>query len=316
MCLMIKQTSDVEFDFADLQDFYKHNSDGIGVMYVEGGEVKVVKALPNNEHEAWAFYLAHVKGRDCVWHLRMKTHGTIVAEQSHPFEVIPGVYLAHNGVLAIGNAQDTSISDTQHYIAKYLKPMLEEAPGLIHNPGFQSLLSSHIGGGNRFALMDKDGIEVINEHHGTTYKGAWLSNTYAWSSPSNFGGFGKYQGSWGDLDDDGYFYPSTTANASYAKATSYKTIDEFSWIDEAVEYFFQILENGDLWTAYQELSWQEVDFLAESMTEAEFYDMCDDILNLALTDAEVIEYVRDEGGTPMDTAVLKDYDEHLAVGMI
>ena len=82
MCLMIKQTSDVEFDFADLQDFYKHNSDGIGVMYVEGGEVKVVKALPNNEHEAWAFYLEHVRGRDCVWHLRMKTHGTIVAEQS------------------------------------------------------------------------------------------------------------------------------------------------------------------------------------------------------------------------------------------
>jgi hypothetical protein len=35
--------------------------------------------------------------------------------------------------------------------------------------------------------MDKDGIEVINEHHGTTYKGAWLSNTYAWSSPSNIG---------------------------------------------------------------------------------------------------------------------------------
>ena len=177
MCLLHTHHADTEFDYNDIQDFYMHNQDGIGVMYVENGEVVVKKFLPKDSQEAWAIYQEHIKGRECATHWRMKTHGLIDMENCHPYHVVGNVYLMHNGVLSTGNDKDRTKSDTWHYARDYLAPLLLSNPSLIREPAFQKMLGAHIGQGNRFALMDEQGLVIINEHHGTTYKGAWLSNT-------------------------------------------------------------------------------------------------------------------------------------------
>jgi hypothetical protein len=89
----------------------------------------------------------------------------------------------HNGVLATGNKADITKSDTWHYIQDYLKPMLAGNPDFAFHPSFKALIEDHIGGSNKFVIMDNEGRQtVINQSSGVYWGGLWLSNTYAWTS--------------------------------------------------------------------------------------------------------------------------------------
>jgi hypothetical protein len=94
----------------------------------------------------------------------------------------------HNGILSTGNKANEKLSDTWHYINDYLKPMLAGNPDFAFHPAFKALVSDHIGGSNKFVLMDNEGRSVvINESAGVYWGGLWLSNTYAWSASSSAG---------------------------------------------------------------------------------------------------------------------------------
>lgn len=133
MCILIQQPKGHTFSNFWLKDFYKGNADGIGVMYAENGKLVVKKALPKSQEELIEFYRAHVQGKECFIHLRMRTHGDINLEQCHPYEIFGEesdypLYLMHNGVLKSGNAADTSKSDTWHYIKNIIRPALAADP--------------------------------------------------------------------------------------------------------------------------------------------------------------------------------------------
>ncbi|MDP3308279.1 hypothetical protein [Methylotenera sp.] len=66
-----------------------------------------------------------------------------------------------------------------------MRPMLLANPAFINHPAFATLVGDHIGGGNKFTLLDALGNMVtVNEDQGVRFNGAWLSNTYAWNSKS------------------------------------------------------------------------------------------------------------------------------------
>ena len=190
MCLLITQNKNSQkLSNEWLEDFYSSNSDGLGVMYAQDNELIVEKFLPKNAKDLAHFYKNHIAGRDCAYHFRMRTHGDIDLFNCHPYEVLNkkehglDLWLMHNGVLATGNTQDTSKSDTYHYIQNYLKPMLANNPHYFVEPSFSDLIGSHIGSSNKFVLMDNLGRRVtINEEAGVYWAGLWLSNTYAWSA--------------------------------------------------------------------------------------------------------------------------------------
>jgi len=187
MCLLVQQPKKTEFTEDFIKDVYSRNSDGFGVMYAEGGKVHVYKVLPTNADEMVDFYNQYAKGRDCIWHARMKTHGDIDFENCHPYRVTDDIWLAHNGVLSSGNAADHTKSDTWHFIKNVLKPALSHEPDLMLDPEWCRFIGNIIGGSNKFGLMRSDGeFSIINEKSGVNFVGAWLSNTYAWS-PSRFG---------------------------------------------------------------------------------------------------------------------------------
>jgi hypothetical protein len=124
----------------------------------------------------------------------MRTHGEINLDNCHPYEVLNraehgiDLWLMHNGILSTGNKANPKMSDTWHYIADYLRPMLAGNPDFAFHPAFEALISDHIGSSNKFVLMDNEGRQVvINESAGVYWGGLWLSNTYAWSAPNSAG---------------------------------------------------------------------------------------------------------------------------------
>lgn len=192
MCLLVTQSADTRLDDALLRGVYRKNSDGVGVMWAEDGALHYKKAMPQSEDEFVAFYHENIKGKNCAWHARMRTHGDINMENCHPYPVFGfeggdaehPMLLMHNGILSTGNTKDTTKSDTWHYIRDYLRPILADTPKLLLVPAFQKLVESHIGSGNKFVLMDYEGNTVtLNKSRGVEYNGAWFSNTYAWDYP-------------------------------------------------------------------------------------------------------------------------------------
>ena len=190
MCLLVTQTTISPVLSNDwLIDFHSSNSDGVGVMYSNDGELVIQKILPKNAQDFIEFYHSNIKGKNCAFHLRMKTHGDIDLENCHPYEVLNradhgiDLWLMHNGILSTGNKADTTKSDTWHYIRDYLRPMLIDNPEFAFHPSFSDIVGKHIGSTNKFVLMDNQGrLVTINQSAGVYWAGLWLSNTYAWSA--------------------------------------------------------------------------------------------------------------------------------------
>jgi hypothetical protein len=189
MCILIHHPANTTFSYEQLLDFYSKNPDGFGAIVKRGDSVEVIKSIGNMQ-EIEDLYNDQVAGNEAIIHFRMKTHGAIDIANCHPYEVVPGIWMAHNGILSTGNKEDPKMSDTWHYIQNFLKPMLQENPNLIFNPGFQDLIANHIGYSNKFAFMNQDGDSVIiNKSSGVVHDDVWYSNTYAWT-PYKFG-YGK-----------------------------------------------------------------------------------------------------------------------------
>jgi hypothetical protein len=193
MCLLVTQNQQSPALSREwLADFYDYNSDGVGVMYAKDGALIVEKILPVSADDFVQFYQNHIAGKNCAFHLRMRTHGDTDLTNCHPYEVLnqqehgTSLWLMHNGILSTGNKADTSKSDTWHYIRDYLRPMLAGNPDYAFTPAFSAIVGTHIGSSNKFVLMDEQGRQaVVNQTSGVYWSGLWLSNTYAWTaSPS------------------------------------------------------------------------------------------------------------------------------------
>ena len=192
MCLLVVQPASAPSLTQEwLEDFYSSNADGVGIMRSVDGELLIEKILPKNAQEFVEFYNNHIDGYDCAFHLRMKTHGNIDMENCHPYEVFNSaehgldVWLMHNGILGTGNAGDVTKSDTWHYIRDYLRPMLANNLDFAFTDAFAEIVGDHIGASNKFVIMDSTGrVQTVNQTSGVYWGGRWLSNTYAWASPT------------------------------------------------------------------------------------------------------------------------------------
>lgn len=186
MCILIHHPNDAVFTSGQLADFYAKNPDGFGAIVKNGNTVEVVKSI-GTLAEIEDLYFDQVACHEAVIHFRMKTHGEIDIANCHPYEVVPGIWMAHNGILRTGNAADPKMSDTWHYIQDYLKPLLQAHPELMTNEGFIKLVGDHIGTNNKFALMNQAGdVAIINRASGYDFWDVanekltvWYSNTYA-----------------------------------------------------------------------------------------------------------------------------------------
>jgi len=282
MCLLVTQTAGVVFDTALLEDIYGSNPDGIGVMY-PGPDDTVRKCVPTSFAEFRDFYHAHIAGRVCAWHARMRTHGDVDLTNCHPYEFeLPGgtAQLMHNGVLHSGNDADRSKSDTWHYIRDVLQPLLTAAPQLATTPAFVSLIEENIGRSNKFVLRMPDGEMVtFNAASGVRWERsdgvAWMSNTYAWDA-----GF--------------YLGYGTRRGATTAKLTAFSSL---------ANLFESDMDPAESWSAslinameHEGMNTDELDedvlALAYDYNPDQAEDLLDDAMYGIATEAEIHDWVK------------------------
>lgn len=170
---------------------WDRNPDGAGFMYPDGnGGLTIVKGLMswNAFKTAFSAHRKHMsthtdKGPkatvDVCVHFRIRSHGPINAEMTHPF-LIPHqghLAIAHNGILR-GLRDSDTVSDT----VVYIMDVLAKLPiGWQRNRPIRGLIERDIGPGNKFVIMDETGIRgILNRASGVTdaQTNVWWSNDY------------------------------------------------------------------------------------------------------------------------------------------
>lgn len=187
MCMLIQHSPKSHLTRDMLSNFLDCNPDGFGFMYGDGRKLHVIKLPTPDRKEVFHLYDTYIKGRAAVLHFRMRTHGDINDQNTHPYRVTDDVWMAHNGVLRTGNDANPAMSDTWHLIEGWIRPLLVESPGLLYTRQFQEMLGAFIGSSNKLAFADRKGrIVVINSTAGIVHANTWFSNSYAWD-PGRFG---------------------------------------------------------------------------------------------------------------------------------
>lgn len=187
MCIIIEKRGTDTIDKAWMRAFYASNRDGWGIMHQPhgGGPITVAKGF--GLEALWMEYVKLDKAQQsAVIHLRMATHGATTLELAHPFEVLPGLWLMHNGIIDAPDCPDEQ-SDTWSLVVNVLRPLIAHADdpqAFIRCPSFRYLLEAHMGSQNRIVLMDALGHVTFNDAAWHTLRtGMRVSNTYAWNPP-------------------------------------------------------------------------------------------------------------------------------------
>ena len=239
-----------------IKNFYSRNKDGYGVMYHIDGVLYTAKGV-GTEDDAVAFYKEHAgKGVDTIFHFRLKTHGAIETDQSHPYDVFENetyaVAMMHNGILSTGNAGDEDKSDTWHFIKDYLTPIANAHPDVLFNEAFIKLLGGFIGN-NRFVFMSNTGqIGYVNKAQGVMWGERWFSNTYAWDAAKagvvkpiptyqNYGTVSRRSYYYDDFDDASYI------GKAYVPPVKPKELDTSKPL---FELFGNTLDSTKYWNVY------------------------------------------------------------------
>jgi len=170
MCVIVIKPANFTLSTTDVRNMYARNSDGVGVMYAVNGAIRTAKALPMTAQEAVDFVALNAPHeRECVLHFRFATHGLPALENTHPFFILDGLALVHNGVLPFSQSDCGEGTDTELYIASYLRPLLSLARDPLEmagSPEFIEIIGEHIAG-SKFVMLDRFGaVTIMNEQDG------------------------------------------------------------------------------------------------------------------------------------------------------
>ena len=195
MCIIVEKSENHEICNAWHDEFWANNSDGMGVVFWQAGKPCVFKAT---DKKAAFIFLQSLKGKSAIIHYRYATHGSRCLDMVHPFEIIKGVYLIHNGIIDAPHDADKTQSDTARLARHVLRPLLNDSINpceFIRSPAFRFLFESLLGGSNRAVICDARGYVTYNDDIWHTLPsdtskagklaGARLSNAYAWENPHN-----------------------------------------------------------------------------------------------------------------------------------
>lgn len=213
MCLLMWKPAKVTLTRRDVYDYVENNPDGFGVLWRdEAGKILSYKML-GGKKQIWRAYQKYAAGRDAALHWRYNTAGTNSLPNTHPFEIIPGLWMMHNGVLSCQS--DAERSDTWYFAHDIMQRELVNHPERIEDETWLKAMKDVIGAGNRL-LFWRDGQaepSIVGESDGLWHKGAWYSNTYAWSRDNPYY-FDYALNMWDDNHPWGKKYdpPSTVCN--------------------------------------------------------------------------------------------------------
>jgi hypothetical protein len=175
MCLIIHQPGGATTPLELLRSAAEYNPDGFGFMAMDDARAHIVRATDAADAERLAATFA---GRECAFHFRRRTRGSMHADNLHPFALGGGLFLMHNGTAKV-DLHSAGHSDTWHLVQDYLSPLLARRRRLIYDRSFRKLLDRAIGPDNRLVILDSTERQICVMHgsRGYQWNGLWLSNT-------------------------------------------------------------------------------------------------------------------------------------------
>ena len=215
MCIAILKTKDGNITDEQLLNCFDNNPDGAGLAYTKDNKIIVVKGIFEATQfvEEYHKAVAEADGAMLV-HCRIGTSGFKDYTNCHPHVVSDECVMIHNGILSIDVPKDSKVSDTVLYVEQYLKPLPKD---FMLNDGIMSLITDHIGAGNKFVFLNNRGdFSIANEEAGHWKNGVWFSN-YSYEAYSFY--------------TKGYKGKSK----AYSPYTSYWDEDDYEWESEAFE---------------------------------------------------------------------------------
>ncbi len=176
MCIAILNIAGT-IDEEMFMNCWMNNPDGTGMAYVRHERIKVIKEM-DDPASIYQRYLDIRRGnnRPIILHFRIATSGAIDLENCHPFEIRPGLVMAHNGILDQIEADPRlGLNDTRVFINQVLK---ELPKGYLENTGIRRLLTDFVGN-SKLVFLDRHGrYDIINEELGHWDQSGenWFSN--------------------------------------------------------------------------------------------------------------------------------------------
>lgn len=211
MCIIItKEHSAAPLPEEIFDIIWTNNPDGGGILYNNGKKTILKKGLMNKNDFIKAAKEVNKKGYSYIMHTRIATHGSIKAENTHPF-VSKYLGFAHNGTFAVEPFPDKTDSETF-----FVGALGEKKFSWCENNKFLLDMATH---GCRCAIMDLATGKIMHlcEADWQTdikYKGYKFSNgsykeitrysfpTTKGGSWSSSDGYKGYAAGYGYYDDD------------------------------------------------------------------------------------------------------------------
>ena len=186
MCLIMYSKDPKNINFDDMQQAFKSNKDGFGLMYVKNDRIIHEKILPKKFKDIKKLYNKHKNNCDEIaLHFRFKTQGKINIMNTHPYKVLNHknsdreLYLMHNGPLLPIPLIENDKSDTYNFIKYYFRNILKENINLLDNKEFIESINEFIGTDKLLILDSKTKkFTIFNELEGYYENNTWYSNSY------------------------------------------------------------------------------------------------------------------------------------------
>lgn len=220
MCIIALKPAGISIPETTLKNMWDNNDDGAGFMYADRGTVRVVKGLMKFE-DFLAAYKRVGEHRKIVMHFRIKTHGAVSAELTHPFWIRKGdLAMVHNGVISTVGSAISSYNGTESDTSLYAKILSHRYPDpreALDNEAEITRIVSEIGW-SKLVFLDNDGEHIIvNEKSGDWVDGCWFSNGSHKNSYRTYKSYAMY----GDWDTGEW--AGTSGNYRYGSGYKPKT---------------------------------------------------------------------------------------------
>lgn len=219
MCIIYMRNEGVDLPYEKFKASVLVNPDGFGVSIPDkDGRLFTIRELNDSPdpEDLYKFLHDELSGEQAMVHLRYTTAGETSLRNCHPFPVLEyksdGVDLrmAHNGTISKFVDRKSDLSDTRHFVQKYVRPLFKrmirghDIEDILSDPFITGILEDMIPSSSVLTFLDGFGNHLIINPTGNG--GGWKEGWYHSNSYS--------------FDED-YRKPSSTSYGSYYSGQTY-----------------------------------------------------------------------------------------------
>lgn len=206
-----------------------NNPDGMGFMWVENGQIRMLKSVPHCptkqymsfRDDVMAFYKDYARveatGVNIVLHFRIMTHGKICLANTHPFFVNDEQTLAyvHNGMLDVPSTDEKS--DSRVFGQRFLRYL---NPAALNDLVALKLLDEIVSPSKIILMDNQSQVTIINASAGTWKEGSWYSNSSFYSYKYSAYGYSGWEADWESSTTSGASCSTSSSSARTSSATT------------------------------------------------------------------------------------------------